>query len=196
MSGTPSLTILSKEQKFNGENLLSWTTNMIQLLGSKGLSGYIDGKIALPATPPDKTPDSTPIYSTTLSIDEWHFCDQLAQGHITLNCTDVAGLGVKTTGTTKEAWDSIQTEWGRSTDMRRSHAQEMLNGTVYIEGMSIQDHIKLLQTRKAAVDNLSMAAMSDETWRGILIRSIPPTTSYWLFHPCMRTSHRRILSRV
>src|SRR6266508_3108109 len=73
MSGTPSLTILSKEQKFNGENLLSWTTNMIQLLGSKGLSGYIDGKIALPVTPLDETPDSTPIYSTTPSNDEWHF---------------------------------------------------------------------------------------------------------------------------
>ena len=78
MLGTPSLMILSKEQKFNGENLLSWTTNMIQLLGSKGLSGYIDRKIALPVTPLDETPDSTPIYSTTPSIDEWHFRDQLA----------------------------------------------------------------------------------------------------------------------
>ncbi len=102
MSGTPSLTILSEEQKFNGDNLLSWMTNMTQLLGSKGLSGYINGKVALPATlatSSDKTPDPTPIYSTTPSIDEWHFRDQLARGHITLNCTDVAGLGVKTSGT-------------------------------------------------------------------------------------------------
>jgi hypothetical protein len=78
MSGTPSLTILSEEQKFNGDNLLSWTTNMTQLLGSNRLSGYIDGKVTLPAIRPDKTPDPTPIYSTTPSIDEWHFCDQLA----------------------------------------------------------------------------------------------------------------------
>ena len=172
MSGTPSLTILSEEQKFNGDNLLSWMTNMTQLLGSKGLSGYIDGKVVLPSTPatlPDKTPDPTPIYSTSLSIDKWHFRDQLARGHITLNCTDVAGLGVKTTGTAKEAWDSIQSKWGRSTDMRCSHAQEMLNGTKYVEGGSIQDHVKLLRTRKVAVDNLSMMVMSDETWRGILI---------------------------
>jgi hypothetical protein len=67
---TPSFTILSEEQKFNGDNLLSWTTNMIQLLGSKGLSGYIDRKVTSPATPPDRTPDPTPIYSTTPSIDE------------------------------------------------------------------------------------------------------------------------------
>ena len=45
MSGTPSLTILSEEQKFSGENLLQWKTNMTQLLASKGLSGYIDGSI-------------------------------------------------------------------------------------------------------------------------------------------------------
>src|SRR5258708_38986102 len=151
MSGTPSLTILSKEQKFNGDNLLSWTTNMIQLLGSKGLSGYIDGKVTLPTTPPDKTPDPTPIYSTTPSIDEWNFRDQLARGHITLNCTDVAGLGVKTTETARDAWDSIQSEWGKSTDMRRSHAQEALDRTVYAEDSDIQEHIKLLRTRKVAV---------------------------------------------
>ena len=72
------------------------------------------------------------------------FCDQLARGHITLNCTNVAGLGVVTTGTVKDAWDSIQTEWGRSTNMRRSHAQEALNKTMYIEGTNIQEHIKVL----------------------------------------------------
>jgi hypothetical protein len=40
----------------------------------------------------------------------------------------------------------------------------MLNKTVYVEGTSVQEHIKLLCTRKAAVDNL---------------RSIPPTPQ-WL----------------
>jgi hypothetical protein len=180
MSGTPSLTILSEEQKFNGDNLLQWTTNMTQLLGSKGLLGYIDGKIAKPQpTSATTTPDDTQVYSSTPSLDEWTFRDQLARGHITLNCTDVASLGVVTTGTAKDAWDSIKTEWGRSTDMRRSHAQELLNQTVYSEGANIQDHIKLLRTRRAAVDNLSTTTMSDETWRGIIIRSVP-TTARWL----------------
>jgi hypothetical protein len=180
MSGTPSLTILSEEQKFNGDNLLQWTTNMTQLLGSKGLLGYIDGKIVKPQpTSATTTPDATQIYSTTPSLDEWTFRDQLARGHITLNCTDVASLGVVSTGTARDAWDSIKAEWGRSTDMRRSHAQELLNQTVYSEGTDIQDHVKLLRTRRAAVDNLSTTSMTDETWRGIIIRSIP-TTAKWL----------------
>ncbi len=154
---------------------------MTQLLGSKGLTGYIDGSIAKPVSTSSTTPtpDTTPIYSTKPNHDEWVFRDQLARGHITLNCTDVAGLGVKTTGTAKEAWDSIQTEWGKSTDMRRSHAQEALNRTVYIEDSDIQEHLKLLRTRKAGVDNLSTTGMTDETWKGIVIRSIP-TTAKWL----------------
>ena len=126
MSGMPSLTILSEEQKFNRENLLQWNTNITQLLGSKGLSGYIDRKIkkpgpesiSLPSETTTVQPTTTSIYSTTPTIDKCIFCDQLARGHITLNCTNIAGLGVITTGMAKEAWDSIQTEWGRSTDMR------------------------------------------------------------------------------
>ena len=139
MSGMSSLTILSKEQKFNGDNLLQWKTNITQLLGSKGLLGYIDGKKPKPATPTSDTtttttdmtvPTTTQIYSTTPNLDEWNFQDQLARGHITLNCTDVMSLGVTTMGMAKDAWDSIQMEWGKSTDMHRSHAQEAFNQTV------------------------------------------------------------------
>jgi len=105
--------------QFNGENLLSWTTNMNQLLGSKGLLGYINGKVILPPQPApgDPTPDTTPIYSASPNYDEWIFWDQLARGDIILNCTDIAGLGVVTTSTAKEAWNSIQAEWGKSTNM-------------------------------------------------------------------------------
>jgi hypothetical protein len=121
MSQIPSLTILSEEQKFNGENLLQWKTNIIQLLGSKGLLGYINGKIEKPTqTEPPKgtsettatTPATTPIYSSTPSLDEWVFRDQLARGHITLNCVDVASLGVNTSGTAKDAWESIMEDSG------------------------------------------------------------------------------------
>jgi hypothetical protein len=111
MSGRiPSLTILSEEQKFNGENLLQWNTNITQLLGSKGLLGYINGNIPRPGPesiplPTSETPAiltvSTPIYSSTPTFDEWNFQDQLMRGHIILDCIDVASLGVVTTRTTK-----------------------------------------------------------------------------------------------
>ena len=183
MLGIPSLTILSEEQKFNGDNLLQWNTHINQLLEAKGLLGYIDGKIKIPTKPASTlpTPDaetittSTPIYSSTPTYDKWIFWDQLTRGHITLNCTDVTSLGVVTTGTAKDAWDLIQKEWGRSTDMQRSHAQEALNKMTYIEGTEIQEHIKLLQTQKAAINNLSTFPMSDKTWRGVTYNLIHST---------------------
>ena len=158
MSGIPSLIILSEEHKFNGNNLLQWNTNITQLFGSKGLMGYINGKterpgpesVPLPSESDTTTmvqptqPANTPIYSSTPTLDEWNFRDQLMRGHITLNCTNVAGLGVVMTGTAKEAWDSIQMEWARSTNMHRSHAQEALNKKVCAKGSDIQEHIKLL----------------------------------------------------
>ena len=123
---------------------------MTQLLGSLGLLGYIDGKILKPE-PTQTTSETstasvtgTPIYSSTPTLDEWTFRDQLARGHITLNCMDVTSLGVTTIGMAKDTWDSIQMEWGKSTDMCRLHAQEALNQTLYVKGTKIQDHIKLL----------------------------------------------------
>ena len=43
MSETPSLTILSEEQKFNRDNLLQWNTSINQLLGAKGLLELVIG---------------------------------------------------------------------------------------------------------------------------------------------------------
>ena len=78
MSVIPSLTILSEKQKFNGNNLLQWNTHITQLLGAKGLLGYINGKIPKPSESQSPTPDTTattgtPIYSTTPTFDEWTF---------------------------------------------------------------------------------------------------------------------------
>src|ERR1700678_2219223 len=190
MSGTTSLEILSDDQKFNGLNLLQWNTNMAQLLGAKGLLGYVKGSVPKPmetpapatskSTPEAVTPAApTPIYSSTPSLDEWIYRDRLARGHIILNCTSITGLGIQTGGTSKDTWDSIQEEWGRSTDMRYSHAYEALTQMKFIEGNDIQGHIQLLRTRKAEVDSLSDPGMTDKAWRGIVIRSIP-TTPKWL----------------
>ena len=196
MSDLPTLTILPDEQKFNGENLIQWKINIAQILGSKGLQGYVDGTIPKPSPPkPTPPPDTekaaahavaaTPVYSSTPTLDEWVFRDQHAREHVTLNCTDITSLGVVTDGTAKDAWDSIIAEWSKNTEMRRSYAQDALNKTLFVEGSDIQEHIKVLRTRRAAVDGLSTAPMSDETWRGIIVRSIPPTPKWLPVIPCL-----------
>ena len=67
MSGLPSLTLLSDEQKFNGNNLLQWKTNITRLLSSKGLLEYIDGKIAKPS-PPIPTDSSNTKETPTVAV--------------------------------------------------------------------------------------------------------------------------------
>jgi hypothetical protein len=69
-SGIILLTILPKEQKFNGDNLLRWTTTMIQLLTSKGLLGYANGDIPIPILQEKTTITATLIYSTTPTLNE------------------------------------------------------------------------------------------------------------------------------
>ena len=59
------------------------------------------------------------------------------------------------------------------------HRKPSIGRYMYVKGTEIQEHIKLLQTRKAMIDNLSTSVMNDEMWRGIIICSIPPT-SKWL----------------
>jgi hypothetical protein len=71
--------------------------------------------------------------------------------------------------------------------MRRSHAQEALNKTVFVEGTDIQEHIKLLRIRRAALDNLCTSVMDDETWRGTLIRSILPSPKWLPVIPSLYT---------
>ena len=63
-SGIANLMILSEEQKFNGDNLLSWSTDMKQLLCLKEPMGYINGKITLP---PKLEVDTVPyLYGSTV----------------------------------------------------------------------------------------------------------------------------------
>src|SRR6202522_1973792 len=78
------------------------------------------------------------------------------------------------------------------------YAQEALNKTTYDEGTDIQEHIKLLRTRKAAVDNLDASVMSDEAWRGVIIRSIPPTARWLSIIPslCAMASSADIISTL
>jgi hypothetical protein len=59
MSAMPSLTILSEDQKFNGDNLLQWKNNITQLLGAKGLMGSVYRSGLLDRKKTGKRPDQT-----------------------------------------------------------------------------------------------------------------------------------------
>lgn len=82
--------------------------------------------------------------------------------------------------------------------MHCSHAQEALNQTLYVEGTDIQEHIEVLRIQKVAVDSLTTAPMNEETWRGTIIWSIPPTTKWLPVIPSLytMTSSANIISTL
>lgn len=52
--------------------------------------------------------------------------------------------------------------------------------------------------RKVAINNLSTVAMTDETWRGVIIRSIPPTAKWLPVIPslCVMSSSVDVVSTL
>ncbi|KAK0431593.1 hypothetical protein EV421DRAFT_1720396, partial [Armillaria borealis] len=143
--------------------------------------GYVDSTIPCPPIVSTMTgasttiPDPTPMWSTTPSRDEWKYCDTHVRSHIILNVLDPIGLGVKTTGSAKETWDSIMDTYGIQNEMALSEAKGMLEKTEYVDGADVDAHIQDLWTKRRAVDDLSdpTKVMTDQEFQGIIIRSIP-----------------------
>lgn len=195
MSSTSGVTILpDTSSHFNGKNYASWKLQITELLKGKGLWGYVEGSTTHPTAPGTTTttpatvplpPDPTPIYSSSPSYDEWVFRDQLAHSHIVLNVLDPIGLGVKTDGTAKECWDSIIAEHAKKTDMALSEAEASLNSAKFDGNSDINAHVADLRTKRRAVNDLRTMALTDQEFKGIIIRSIIPTDNWMPILPSL-----------
>ncbi|SJL13281.1 uncharacterized protein ARMOST_16721 [Armillaria ostoyae] len=186
-----SFTQLPEASQFNSKNLTTWRVKITEIISGKGLWGYVDESIpCLPTaqmtqgTAPTTTPlplDPTPLYSSTLSSDEWKFQDSHICSHIILNISDPIGLGVKMMGSAKEAWDSIIDTYAVQNEMALSKAQCVLQNTKYTEGADMEAHIQDLCTKCTAVDNLSESGceLTDKDFRGVIVCSLPHTVN-WL----------------
>ncbi|KAF8192017.1 hypothetical protein K438DRAFT_1830420 [Mycena galopus ATCC 62051] len=91
----------------------------------RGLYGYYDGTVPRPttialtgtATATSLPPDPTPIFSKFPSLEEWVHQDSLATSLLVLNVKDPVDVGLKTNGTAREAWKSLEDVHGRITDL-------------------------------------------------------------------------------
>ncbi|KAJ6482738.1 hypothetical protein C8R45DRAFT_830813, partial [Mycena sanguinolenta] len=108
-----SLPVLLATEKLQASkaNFPTFQILIEQHAASKGLKGYLDGTITLPAltTVPSGTaaPDSTPVFSTAPSREEYMYRDGIMKSMIVTNVVDPIGLGLRLDGTSKECWDSL-----------------------------------------------------------------------------------------
>ncbi|KAJ6479829.1 hypothetical protein C8R45DRAFT_1156024 [Mycena sanguinolenta] len=145
---------------------------------SKGLKGYLDGTITLPAltTVPSGTaaPDSTPVFSTAPSREEYMYRDGVMKSMIVTNVVDPIGLGLRLDGTSKECWDSLISACAKKSDAGLSLAESELQAIRFM-GTSRDDLDNLLSNIRNKGNNVRMMGgkADDKDMKNVLIRSLP-----------------------
>ena len=106
-----------ESKQLSGED--SWREYKREVLlavGSRGLTGYLDGTIVKPLPgvqggtvyPPTAT--TTPIYSTTPFLEEWLARDAITTSIIVTNTTDPVGIGIDETKRSADIWKALVTK--------------------------------------------------------------------------------------
>ncbi|KAJ7694972.1 hypothetical protein B0H14DRAFT_3530365 [Mycena olivaceomarginata] len=149
------------------------------LAKARGLGGYLDGTIHKPTAPTapatgataqtvSLSPDSTSIYSTTPSYEEWIHRDAIVLALIVLNVKNPVGLGLKVDGTAAEALQSPEDNHNKVTEMGLALVQ--LNRRSC--SVALNCEIKLLQKNAPAVPQVNINLPPD--FANFLRPVVPP----------------------
>ncbi|KAF7371605.1 Retrovirus-related pol polyprotein [Mycena venus] len=143
----PNVPMLPESEKFDGTGWPIFKTRIFANLKVCGLGGYVDGTIPKPrapvTVPPPAVlavedtdpnpyqrgsspfeavstalpPEPTSVFSKSPSLEEWIYRDGVATSILILNVKDPVGLGLKTDGTAREAWQLLEDIYGRVSDI-------------------------------------------------------------------------------
>jgi hypothetical protein len=182
--------MLPEAEKFDGTGWPAWKTKISAHIKAHGLGGYIDGTIPNPSptpidgaeaagahithAPPADTalpPEPTVVYFRNPLSDEWSYRDGITTSILVLNVKDPVGVGLKTDGSTYEAWRSLKEIYARQTDMAISRALCELNTTYFVSGMSVVDHAAVMRKLQRAANDVG-TAITNGVFRMTFIASL------------------------
>ncbi|KAJ6523383.1 hypothetical protein B0H10DRAFT_1736635, partial [Mycena sp. CBHHK59/15] len=121
----PSQFLLPEEQRFNGINSADFILVFLPGVEGRGFAGYLDGTTPRPTrtaaataatataaataagTTFSYTEPSTPVHSANPYLEEYIMRSQWLKSTILNNIISPRSLGLNTTGTPKELWDSL-----------------------------------------------------------------------------------------
>lgn len=178
-TSNPSQYNLPSDEKFDGSNWQEWKATIRAAAKARGLLGYFDGTIQKPRNTPTPYPPiypTPPTYwgSSNPSLDEWEQRDAYAQGMMTGNLKNAVGLGVNTTGTAHQTWDSLAKTRDAKSDLGLIIAQQNLRTIRYSDSDDLEAHIKLLRVAWSDA-NAQGAQIVDSQFRAIVLQSMPET---------------------
>ncbi|KAF8637816.1 hypothetical protein AX16_010734 [Volvariella volvacea WC 439] len=180
-ASAPSTFLLASEDKYDGTN---WEHFKMLILGaalSKGLTGYLDGRIKKP-NPADDVDTRKPTMwwgATEPTLEEWSQRDGYALGMIILNVKDPVGLGLKTDGTAHEAWESIRRNNDTTSELATLRAEDELHALKFNEGEDFDAHVAQLRLLWERA-NRKGAGITAMRFQAILLRSLPSSWSSFL----------------
>lgn len=179
--------MLPDGEKFDGTGYSGFRTKILALAKARGLGGYLDGTIISPAGPQTSAtttqgatqtstaptsiplpPDPTPVYSITLSHEEFTHRDASAVALLVLNVKNPVGLGLKTDGTAAEALKSLDDNFNKKTGIGLVNALRELHNAYLVPGTPMLEHVARVRELWQTANDMG-AGITDDGFRTIFI---------------------------
>ncbi|KAF9259812.1 hypothetical protein L218DRAFT_1056309 [Marasmius fiardii PR-910] len=179
-----SIQSLPDDQKFNGENFVSFKSVILPTGRLKGLNLYWEDRIINPnnlPTPYSSTTAATAINDLHPSILEFEIRESVAYLTLWNNIKNPDGLGIPHGLTSKDLWKYLKDEFEQTSEISRQRKEDSLRASQYNEGMKIAGEggyaEKMRVLWKEAND--CGANISSTQFITIFLDSFPRTTT-WL----------------
>ncbi|KAK7468258.1 hypothetical protein VKT23_002767 [Stygiomarasmius scandens] len=163
-NGNPSnyttINHLPDDEKFDGENWVSWEESITRLGTRKGLQLYWKGDIVIPQhVEAGQIPNSTPVNDRNPNYFEYEIRENVAISTLLENIKNPSALGFDTKGkTSKDLWGWLKEEFESVSQLTRKFKEERLRvfkyesvgGTVIGEGSYTERWKRLWKEAKDA----------------------------------------------
>ena len=147
-------------KKLNGENYHTWKFNMELLLQGKDLWDYVDGSETLVAEATDEMKK------------KWKKCDNQARSIICLSVQENVQIYVRSSKTSKEAWDSLSKHFQEKTLSTIIHWCRKLYSARMSNAAGMEAHLNNIKTISYHLEALDDAVVEKDLVM-ILISSLP-----------------------
>ncbi|KAF9255951.1 hypothetical protein L218DRAFT_261278 [Marasmius fiardii PR-910] len=124
-----SIQLLPDDQKFNGENFVSFKVVILPTRRLKGLNLYWEGRVIDPhnlPTPYSSTAATTAINDLRPNILEFEIRESVAYLTLWNNIKNPDGLGIPHGLTSKDLWKYLEDEFEQTSEISRQRKEDCL----------------------------------------------------------------------
>ncbi|KAJ8090689.1 hypothetical protein PM082_018251 [Marasmius tenuissimus] len=156
----------------NASNYPRWRDLVVSKCRGKGLEGYLNGTIPLPTTPSQLLATSTPVNSSTPTLEEWQYREGHVSSIIYQNVENPSAHGLKPTMGAVVMSSKLKAKFERTSKMMQMAARKKLEAEKLEDGGNLEDHLDTLTALRQNADDVG-CEVSDEDMISITLNSLP-----------------------